>query len=112
MNPDHLRTNQQAVRFVRQMFDDGKPIAAICHGPWTLVEPTSSAQPQGDSFPSIKTDMKNAGAEWVDERVVVDRGMVTSRKPDDIPAFNKRWSEFKEGKHGGAGKRQNARTRA
>jgi protease I len=113
MNPDHLRMNQQAIRFIKQMFDDGKPIAAICHGPWTLVEADVVRGLRMTSFPSIKTDLKNAGADWVDERVVVDRGIVTSRKPDDIPAFNEKMiEEFKEGKHGGAGKRQNARARA
>jgi deglycase len=113
MNPDHLRMNQRAVRFVRQMFDDGKPIAAICHGPWLLVEADIVRGLKATSYPSIKTDMKNAGAQWVDQEVVVDRGVVTSRKPDDIPAFNEKMiEEFKEGKHGGAGKRQNARTQA
>jgi len=113
MNPDHLRMNQQAVQFIRKMFDDGKPIAAICHGPWTLVEADVVRGVQMTSYPSIRTDLKNAGAKWVDQQVVVDRGIVTSRKPDDIPAFNQKMiEEFKEGKHGGAGKRENARAKA
>jgi protease I len=112
MNPDHLRMNEKAVRFVKQMFDDGKPIAAICHGPWTLAEAGVLGGVRMTSFPSIKTDLKNAGAEWVDEEVVVDRGIVSSRKPDDIPAFNQKMiEEFKEGRHGGAGKRETARAR-
>jgi protease I len=112
MNPDHLRMNEQAVRFVKQMFDDGKPIAAICHGPWTLAEAGVIRCVRITSFPSIKTDLKNAGAQWVDEEVVVDRGIVSSRKPDDIPAFNQKMiEEFKEGLHGGAGKRTAADTR-
>jgi protease I len=113
MNPDRLRTNQQAIQFIRKMFDDGKPIAAICHGPWTLVEADVVRGVQMTSYPSIKTDLKNAGAKWVDQQVVVDRGIVTSRKPDDIPAFNQKMiEEFKEGKHGGAGKREKARAKA
>jgi protease I len=113
MNPDHLRTNAQAVRFVRQMFDDGKPIAAICHGPWTLAEADVARGMRMTSFPSLKTDLKNAGAQWVDEEVIVDRGIVTSRRPDDIPTFNKKMiEEFREGRHGGAGRREPARARA
>jgi protease I len=112
MNPDRLRMNEKAVRFIRQMFDDGKPIAAICHGAWTLVEAGVVKGLQMTSYPSIKTDLKNAGANWVDREVVVDRGIVSSRKPDDIPAFNRKMiEEFKEGRHGGAGKREPARAK-
>jgi len=111
MNPDRLRTSNQAVKFIRQMFDEGKPIAAICHGPWTMIEADIVRGVRMTSYPSIKTDLKNAGANWVDEQVVVDRGIVTSRKPDDIPAFNQKMiEEFREGRHGSAGKREPART--
>jgi len=110
MNPDRLRMNEKAVQFVKRMFDDGKPIAAICHGAWTLVEAGVVKGLRMTSFPSIKTDLKNAGANWVDSEVVVDRGIVTSRRPDDIPAFNQKMiEEFQEGKHGGAGRREPAR---
>jgi protease I len=114
MNPDRLRANETAVRFVRKMFDAGKPIAAICHGPWTLIDAGVVRGMKMTSWPSLKTDLKNAGAEWVDEEVIVDRGVVTSRKPDDIPAFNEKMiEEIKEGRHGGDGERRNARaTRA
>lgn len=113
MNPDHLRTNAKAVQFVKKFFDDGKPIAVICHGPWTLVEAGVVRGVKMTSYPSIKTDLKNAGANWVDEEVVVDRGIVSSRKPDDIPAFNRKMiEEFAEGKHGGAGRRELAGTHA
>ncbi len=113
-NPDILRTIPQAVQFVRDFFDAGKPIAAICHGPWTLVEADVVRGLHVTSWPSLKTDLKNAGANWTDDQVVVDRGIVTSRKPDDIPAFNdKMIEEFAEGQHGGAGKREPSRaTRA
>jgi protease I len=107
MNPDHLRMNAKAVQFVKRFFDDGKPIATICHGPWTLVEAGVVRGVTMTSYPSIKTDLKNAGANWIDRDVVVDRGIVSSRKPDDIPAFNRKMiEEFVEGRHGGAGKRQ------
>jgi protease I len=100
MNPDHLRMNPKAVKFVRSFVDEGKPIAAICHGPWTLIEAGAVKSRRMTSYPSIKTDLRNAGAEWVDEQVVTDNGIVTSRKPDDIPAFNQKMiEEFKEGKH-------------
>jgi|SRR5581483_1508501 len=113
MNPDRLRTNEKAVRFVRAMFDAGKPIAAICHGPWTLVEADVVRGLKMTSWPSLKTDLTNAGAQWTDEQVVVDRGIVTSRKPDDIPAFNaKMIEEIKEGRHGGDGERRNARAKS
>ncbi|WP_205500166.1 type 1 glutamine amidotransferase domain-containing protein [Rufibacter psychrotolerans] len=100
MNPDYLRTNQQAVAFVRAFSDAGKPIAAICHGPWTLIEAQAVQGRRMTSWPSLKTDLTNAGAQWVDEEVVTHNGLVTSRKPDDIPAFNKKMiEEFAEGKH-------------
>jgi protease I len=112
MNPDRLRMNPQAVQFVKRFFDDGKPIAVICHGPWTLVEANVVRGLTMTSWPSLKTDLTNAGARWVDQEVVVDRGIVSSRKPDDIPAFNRKMiEEFVEGVHGGAGKRTMAGTR-
>jgi protease I len=86
-NPDYLRVNETAVGFVRHFGQAGKPIAAICHGPWTLIEADLVRGHKMTSWPSLKTDLRNAGAEWVDERVVSDRGLVTSRKPDDLPAF-------------------------
>lgn len=99
-NPDTLRMDDQAVQFVRSFFEDRKPVAAICHGPWTLVEAGVVKGRRLTSYPSIKTDLRNAGAQWVDEEVVVDEGLVTSRQPDDIPAFNaKMIEEFAEGKH-------------
>jgi len=102
MNPDKLRSDPQAVAFVREFAQAHKPIAAICHGPWTLIEADAVAGRKMTSWPSLKSDLKNAGALWVDERVVVDNGLVTSRKPDDIPAFNdKMIEEFAEGKHSG-----------
>jgi protease I len=99
MNPDQLRMNPQAVQLVRQFFDAGKPIAAICHGPWLLVEANVVKGLKLTSWPSLQTDIRNAGGQWVDEQCVNDRGIVTSRKPDDIPAFNqKAIEEFAEGK--------------
>jgi protease I len=89
MNPDHLRMNPKAVEFVRHFFDSGKPVAAICHAPWTLIEANVVRGRKIASWPSLKTDLRNAGAEWVDEEVVRDGNLVTSRKPDDIPAFNR-----------------------
>ena len=86
-NPDTLRANDKAVRFVRQFFEQSKPIAAICHGPWTLIEADVVRGRTITSWPSLKTDVKNAGGRWVDEEVHVDQGLVTSRKPDDLPAF-------------------------
>ena len=113
MNPDKLRANPKAVQLVKQFFDDGKPIAVICHGPWTLVEADVVRGIRLTSYPSVKTDLQNAGAEWVDQEVVVDRGIVSSRKPDDLPAFNRKMiEEFAEGQHGGAGTRARARTHA
>ncbi len=100
MNPDTLRRNEQAVHFVRNFFDSGKPVAAICHGPWTLIDAGVIEGRTVTSFESIKSDLKNAGANWVDRDVVVDQGLVTSRKPDDIPAFvEKMIEEFAEGRH-------------
>lgn len=113
MNPDHLRMNPIAVQLVKQFFDDGKPIAVICHGPWTLVEADVVRGIRMTSYPSVKTDLRNAGAEWVDEEVVVDRGIVSSRKPQDLPAFNRKMiEEFAEGQHGGAVERRRARAHA
>ncbi len=89
INPDALRIDDQAVDFVRSFVEAGKPIAAICHGPWTLIEAGAVNGRRMTSWPSLHTDLANAGAEWVDEEVVVDGNLVTSRKPDDIPAFNK-----------------------
>jgi protease I len=100
MNPDKLRMNQEAVAFVKKFGEDGKPIAAICHGPWTLIEAGIADGRRLTSYPSIKTDLINAGAHWVDEEVVVDNGLVTSRSPKDLPAFNKKMiEEIAEGQH-------------
>ncbi|MBV9786838.1 MAG: type 1 glutamine amidotransferase [Chloroflexi bacterium] len=100
MNPDHLRRNQQALQFVRSFFEAGKPVAAICHGPWTLIDAGLVQGRKMTSYESIQSDLKNAGAQWVDQEVVVDQGLVTSRKPDDIPAFNRKMiEEFAEGRH-------------
>jgi protease I len=101
-NPDQLRADENAVSFVREFFDAGKPVAAICHAPWVLVEAGVVRGRKLTSFPSIQTDIRNAGGNWVDEEVVVDNGLVTSRKPDDIPAFNEKMiEEFAEGVHAG-----------
>jgi protease I len=89
MNPDNLRMNPEAVKFVKAFFDQSKPVAAICHGPWMLVEADAVRGRTITSWPSLKTDIKNAGGNWVDEEVVLSNGVVTSRKPDDIPAFNR-----------------------
>jgi protease I len=100
-NPDKLRIDQRAVQFVKSFVDAGKPIAAICHGPWTLIEAGAVRGRTMTSWPSLQTDLRNAGANWVDQQVVTDRGLVTSRKPDDIPAFNRSMiEEFHEGNHG------------
>ena len=88
-NPDYLRVNGEAVAFVRHFAQGGKPIGAICHGPWTLIEADAVRGKKMTSWPSLKTDLRNAGADWVDEECVVDGLLVTSRKPDDIPAFNR-----------------------
>jgi protease I len=99
-NPDHMRMNETAVNFVRDFFSSHKPVAAICHAPWLLIEAGVVSGRTVTSWPSLKTDLQNAGATWVDQEVVVDQGLVTSRKPDDIEAFNaKAIEEFGEGKH-------------
>jgi protease I len=104
MNPDRLRINQRAVGFVTEFVTANKPIASICHGPWTLIEAGAVRGRRVTSWPSLKTDLINAGALWTDQEVVVDRGLVTSRKPDDIPAFNRKMiEEFAEGVHSMAG---------
>jgi protease I len=89
MNPDRLRMQPKAVAFVKAFFDAGKPVAAICHGPWTMLEAGCARGRRMTSWPSLKTDLRNAGAEWVDAEVCVDGNLVTSRKPDDLPAFNR-----------------------
>lgn len=100
LNPDQLRMNDKAISFISEFIHAGKPIAAICHGPQLLIETGELKGKKMTSYPSIKTDLINAGAEWVDEEVVVDQGLTTSRKPDDIPAFNKKMiEEFREGIH-------------
>ena len=100
INPDNLRQDDRAVTFVRAFFDTGKPIAAICHAPWMLVEADVVRDLTITSWPSLQTDVRNAGGTWVDQEVVVDQGVVTSRKPDDIPAFTKMMiEEFGEGRH-------------
>jgi protease I len=100
MNPDKLRTNQKAVAFVRSFFEESKPVAAICHGPWTLIDAGVVEGRKMTSYPSIQTDLKNAGAEWVDQEVVVDHGLVTSRSPRDLEAFNRKMvEEIAEGVH-------------
>ncbi|GAB5439889.1 MAG: type 1 glutamine amidotransferase domain-containing protein [Fuerstiella sp.] len=99
-NPDTLRTCDVSVSFIRDFFKQGKPVAAICHGPWTLIEADVVEGRRVTSWPSLKTDLKNAGATWVDEECVCDEGLVTSRNPDDLPAFvAKAIEEFAEGKH-------------
>ncbi|GEP91488.1 protease I [Chitinophaga terrae (ex Kim and Jung 2007)] len=100
MNPDHLRVNDKVVAFVTGFFDEGKPIAAICHGPWTLIETGELDGRKVTSYRSLKTDLENAGALWLDQEVVVDKGLVTSRTPDDLPAFCKKMvEEIAEGPH-------------
>jgi protease I len=89
ISPDKLRMQPEAVNFVKSFFDAGKPVAAICHGPWTIIEAGHARGRKIASWPSLKTDIRNAGAEWVDQEVVRDGNLVTSRKPDDIPAFNR-----------------------
>ena len=99
-NPDQLRTDERAIQFVQQIFAAGKPVGVICHGPWTLVEADLVRGRKLTSWPSLQTDIRNAGGEWVDEEVVVDEGLVSSRKPDDLPAFcAKIIEEFAEGRH-------------
>ena len=100
MNPDSLRMQPSAVDFVKAFFDAKKPVASICHGPWTLIDAGVVEGRRMTSWPSLQADLRNAGADWVDEEVVVDQGLVTSRKPDDLPAFNaKMVEEFAEGRH-------------
>lgn len=94
MNPDKLRRNPEALRFVKSFFDDGKPVAAICHAPWTLIDAGVVRGREITSYESIQTDLKNAGARWVDREVVVDGNLLSSRKPEDIPAFNKAMIEL------------------
>ena len=99
-NPGQLRGNENIVAFVQEFFEAGKPVAATCHGPWVLVEAGAAKGRQLTSWPTLQTDIRNAGGTWVDQEVVVDQGLVTSRKPDDIPAFNTRMiEEFGEGIH-------------
>ena len=96
-NPDYLRVNGDAVAFVRHFAQSGKPIGAICHGPWTLIEADAVRGKTMTSWPSLKTDLRNAGADWVDQECVVDGKLVTSRKPDDIPAFNRHLAQVLAG---------------
>ncbi len=99
-NPDALRMNEDAVSFVRDFFKQSKPVAAICHGPWALIEADVVRDRKVTSWPSLRTDLTNAGANWVDQECVCDEGLVTSRNPDDLPAFcDKAIEEFAEGKH-------------
>ncbi|HVD49173.1 MAG TPA: type 1 glutamine amidotransferase domain-containing protein [Gaiellaceae bacterium] len=99
-NPDAMRMDENAVKLVRDFFEQGKPVGVICHGPWMLVEAGVMRGRRVTSWPSLRTDILNAGGEWVDEQVVVHNGLVTSRKPDDLPAFNEKIvEEFCEGKH-------------
>jgi protease I len=99
-NPDFLRADEDAVRFTRSFFEAGKPVAAICHGPWTLIDAGVVKGRTVTSWPSLRTDLRNAGANWVDEEVRVDSGLVTSRNPDDLPAFcSKLVEEIAEGIH-------------
>jgi protease I len=108
-NPDQLRMDENAVQFVRDFWDAGKPMAVICHAPWILVESGIARGRTLTSWPSLQTDIRNAGGNWVDKEVVVDDGLVTSRNPDDLPAFNKKMiEEFAEGSH--ARKRQPVQT--
>jgi protease I len=113
MNPDQLRMNEKAVQFVRSFFSAGKPVAAICHASWMLVEADVVRGRTVTSWPSLRTDLRNAGADWVDREVVTDEGLVTSRKPDDLPAFNKKMiEEFAEGIHEGQRESVHASTAA
>jgi protease I len=112
-NPDSLRMDEGAVSFVKRFFEAGKPVGVICHGPWTLVEAGVVKGRKITSWPSLRTDIRNAGGEWVDQEVVVDAGLVSSRKPDDLPAFNdKIVEEFGEGEHAEQAKKTAAATSA
>jgi protease I len=109
-NPDQLRGDENMVAFVRDFFDQGKPVAAICHAPWVLIDAGVVSGRTMTSWPTVGADLRNAGAKWVDKEVVVDSGLVTSRKPDDIPAFNKKMiEEFVEGKHAEQAKKTKAK---
>jgi protease I len=108
MNPDSLRIEPRAVEFIRAFFDAGKPVAAICHGPWTVIEAGAARGRRIASWPSLKTDLRNAGAEWVDQEVVVDGNLVSSRKPDDIPAFNREVIKLFGSAHGESQQRARA----
>ncbi len=111
MSPDKLRMDRTAVEFVRSFFEQSKPVASICHGPWMLIEADAIRGREVTSWPSLRTDLENAGAQWEDSEVVTDQGLVTSRNPDDIPAFNaKMIEEFVEGEH--EGQRESVRPRA
>jgi protease I len=100
INADHLRMDDQAVQFTSRFMESGKPVAVICHGPWILIETGKLKGKKMTSYPSLKTDLENAGVQWVNEEVVTDHGLVSSRKPDDIPAFNKKMiEEIREGVH-------------
>jgi len=108
-NPDQLRIKTEAVQFVKAFVASGKPIAVICHGPWTLIEADAVRGVKITSWPSLATDLRNAGADWVDAEVVVDRGVVSSRKPDDLPAFNRKMIEtFALGRQAGTRPRKKA----
>ena len=108
-NPDLMRGDENMVQFVRSFFEQAKPVAAICHGPWMLVEADVVRGRKVTSWPTLQTDIRNAGGEWVNEEVVTDKGLVTSRKPDDIPAFSRKMiEEIAEGKHS----EQRAKTQA
>jgi protease I len=112
INADHLRMNPKAVQLVKEFFDAGKPIAVICHGPWIMAEAGIVNGLTMTSYPSLKTDLRNAGADWVDQEVATDQGIVSSRKPQDLPAFTQKMiEEFAEGQHGGAGRREAAHMR-
>jgi protease I len=99
INPDKLRMEPKAVAFVKSFFDANKPVAAICHGPWTIIEAGAAKGRKIASWPSIKTDLRNAGAEWIDKEAVTDGNLVTARKPDDIPAFNRAMIELFSGQN-------------
>ena len=112
INADHIRMNAKAVQLVKDFFEAGKPIAVICHGSWIMIEAGIVRGLKMTSYPSLKTDLRNAGANWVDQEMVNDHGVVSSRKPQDLPAFNQKMiEEFAEGQHGGAGRREAAQMR-